>query len=281
MNIDTPHTPISFGICVGPNPNIDWLAKCVDSIRTQGIPKYEIIIVSNEFVDLESHLKIAEENPDNSIRMAVRKDWWLPKKKNYIASIAKNDILCIVHDYYLFDDLWYDGVRECIETNRHYNKPWDILSAYVLRLEDEERGPDWVINPFYLKRYLDDPKNQDMLEELRRLYPLENHPMYVVGLGPFEERLLPLQYISGGYIMCKKQVLLEVPFDETMVVGQPEDVEWSERVMKHPNNFSLRFNPFSIVYTQKPNKWKVYPLLEGHIKRLREAIDNGFFNHVS
>jgi len=279
--VEAPHIPISFGICVGPNPNIQWLAALVDSIRALNIPDYEIILVSNEFVDLDSHLKIVEANTANTLRMAVRKDWWLPKKKNFIANQAKYDTVCIVHDYYLFDEGWYDGVCECLQNFSHYNKPWDILSAYVLRLEDSERGPDWVVNPNYLKKFLDAPENKDMERELRTLYPLENHPMYVVGLGAFEERLISLQYVSGGYIMCKKNVLLEVPLDETLVHGQAEDVEWYERVKKSPSNFQLRFNPFSIVYTQKPNKWKVYPLMEFHIKRLREAIDNGFFNHVS
>jgi hypothetical protein len=267
MNIVAPDLPISFGICVGPNFNSDWLDACVESIKAQNVPEYEIILIFNKG-------EIPHNDPDWSHVKYIECDGWLPQKKNLFALYAKHENLCIVHDYYRFDDDWYDGVKEY---NASINGHWDVLSTFVLREEDGERGPDWVINPFYMKKFLDDPENFDVFDELQRMYPTENHPMYVVGLNPHEKRLTSLQYVSGGYIMCKRELLRTVKFDETLKVGQPEDIEWFERVKKSGEGYRLRFNPFSIVYTMKPNKWKVFPLPAHHVERLNLAMTQGYF----
>ena len=268
--IPAPDLPISFGICVGPNWNDEWLTACIKSIEDQNIPEYEIILSFDKF------------NADYRMMKYFRNDMvihqlgeWLPKKKNTIAEIAKYDTLVIVHDYYLFDDDWYDGVKE-YNASIGYNN-WDLMNNFVLRLEDSERGPDWVINPQYMKKFLDNPANSDILSELKNLYPTENHPMYVVGLSPHEKNLTPLQYVSGGFIMCKRKVLLSVPFNEDMKPGESEDLEWFERVKKSTDKFKLTFNTFSIVYTQKPNKWRVFQLPMHHVERLRGAMNQGFF----
>lgn len=273
---------ISFGICVGPNFNDEWLTNLINSIIDQKIPEYEILLVcnkpkTNELVDVANQKRLIDwtwTHP-NIIRV-LESDGWLPHKKNLIAKESKHAILCIVHDYYLFDEHWYEGVKECIETKEHYNEPWDVLSTFVIRSEDGQRGPDWVVNPHLMKKFLEQPENSDVEDELRQLFPTENHPMYVVGLNPHEKRLTPIQYVSGGYIMCRKAVLEKVPLNEEMVPGQPEDIEWFTRVQKE--GFVLAFNAFSCVYTQKPNKWRVFQLPSHHIERLKLALDNGFFN---
>ena len=273
---------ISFGICIGPDYNSEWLDNLITSIIRQNIPEYEILLVCNK------------ESPSVLINVANQKrliDWtwlhpqkirvletsgWLPQKKNLIAREAKYDFLCIVHDYYLFDEWWYDGVKEVVATKQHYDEKWDLLGTFVERIEDGERGPDWVVNPFHMKKFLEQPENSDIFNELKQLYPTENHPMYVVGLSPYEKRLTKIQYVSGGYIMCRKEVLKNVPFDENMRPGEAEDIEWFGRVQKQ--NYILAFNSFSHVYTQKPNKWKVFQLLPHHVDRLKEYIDRGFFD---
>jgi len=260
---------ISFGICVGPNWNDEWLTACIKSIEDQNIPEYQIILAFDKY---NADYRMMKYFRNNMVIQQIGE--WLPEKKNSIAQIAKFENLCIVHDYYRFDDDWYDGVKEY---NASINGHWDVLSTFVLREEDGERGPDWVINPFYMKKFLDDPENFDVFDELRRMYPTENHPMYVVGLNPHEKRLTSLQYVSGGYIMCKRELLRTVKFDETLKVGQPEDIEWFERVKKSGEGYRLHFNPFSIVYTMKPNKWKVFPLPVHHVERLNLAMTQGYF----
>lgn len=266
---------ISFGICVGPDYNEEWLQNLVGSIVNQNIPNYEIILVCSNQNGCVEKLTDRTWAQSNTIKI-LESDGWLPHKKNLIAKTAKYDILCIVHDYYLFDEEWYDGLKECIETKQHYQERWDILSAFVLRGEDGLRGPDWVVNPFHMKNFLEAPENRDIEVELRQLYPTENHPMYVVGLNPHEKRLTAIQYVSGGYIMCRKAVLEKVPLNEEMVPGQPEDIEWFARVQKE--GFVLAFNAFSCVYTQKPNKWKVFQLPSHHVEKLNAYVDRGFFN---
>lgn len=266
MMKDAPDLPISFGICVGPNFNPEWLDACVESIRKQNVPEYEIILIFNKG-------NIPHNDPDWTHVKYVECDGWLPQKKNLFSWYALYDNLVIVHDYYLFDDDWYDGVREF---NASVDGKWDIINNFVLRGEDGERGPDWVINPHYMKKFLDNPDNSDILEELSRLYPTENHPMYVVGLSPHEKRLTPLQYVSGGFIMCRKFVLIYNQFDESMKPGESEDLEWFERIKKS-RNYAHVFNSFSIVYTQKPNKWRVFQLPSHHVERLKIAMDKGFF----
>lgn len=265
-----PDLPITFGICVGPNWNDTWLTDCIASIQEQNIPEYQIVLLFDEHTNDARMTKYFRDD------MVIHQfGEWLPEKKNELARIAKYENLVIVHDYYRFDLDWYDGVREY---NASVNGAWDVLSTFVLREEDGERGPDWVVNPFYMKKFLDDPENFDVYDELCRMYPTENHPMYVVGLSPHEKRLTPLQYVSGGYIMCKRDLLQTVKFDEALKVGQPEDIEWFERVKKHENKYRLHFNPFSIVYTQKPNKWKVFQLPAHHVERLNIAMTQGYFN---
>lgn len=276
------HVPITFGICVGPDYNEQWLSNLIESIVSQDIPEYEIILAcnkpkSNDLVDITSQKRLIGWTWSHPKKInVVEADGWLPHKKNLIAKSAKYDILCIVHDYYVLDEDWYEGVREAIATKAHYDEHWDLLSAFVKRAEDGERGPDWVVNPFRMKKFLDDSENKDIETELRQLFPTENHPMYVVGLNPHEKRLTKIQYVSGGYIMCRKAVFDKVQLNESMVPGQPEDIEWFTRVQQE--GFVLAFNPFSCVYTQKPNKWKVFQLLPQHVERLKNAIDKGFFN---
>ena len=266
--------PITFGICVGPGYNEEWLQNCIESIRAQHVPEYEIILMGT---DKPFDEKFAA--PDVIRVHSLDYSWWLPAKKNRIAQRAKYENLCIVHDYYVFDEHWYEGIQEYVTSAEKYNKHWDLISCFVQRLEDGERGPDWVINPFYMKRFLDQPENQDIFRDIQTRFPDENHPMYVVGLNPFEERFVDLQYNSGGYIMCKRELLREIPFDETLQPGTAEDVEWYERV-KASKKFRLRFNPFSIVYTQKPNKWKVYGFPPEYYPRLEEALKAGVFENA-
>lgn len=264
--IPAPDLPITFGICVGPDFNSEWLDACVESIKAQNVPEYEILLVFNPGV-------IPHNEPDDTRIRYLECTGWLPEKKNLLGWEAKYGTLVIVHDYYLFDDDWYDGVKEYNASIGANN--WDIMSNFVLRLEDHERGPDWVINPQYMKKFLDNPENSDILSELKSLYPTENHPMYVVGLSPHEKRLTPLQYVSGGFIMCKSNVIVMVPLNQEMKPGESEDLEWFERVKRR--GFKLTFNAFSIVYTQKPNKWRVFQLPAHHVERLRGAMNQGFF----
>ena len=103
--IEAQDIPISFGICVGPEYNSEWLDALVESIKAQNVPEYEIILIFNKG-------ERPHNDPEDVYVKYIECDGWLPQKKNLFSWFAQYENLVIVHDYYLFDDDWYDGVKE-------------------------------------------------------------------------------------------------------------------------------------------------------------------------
>jgi hypothetical protein len=56
-------------------------------------------------------------------------------------------------------------------------------------------------------------------------------------------------YISGGFFMVKRHVMIEEPLDESLGWNEEEDVEWSYRVR---DKYVMKCNGKSIV---RHNKW--------------------------
>jgi hypothetical protein len=56
-------------------------------------------------------------------------------------------------------------------------------------------------------------------------------------------------YISGGFFIVKKHVMLEEPLDESRGWNEAEDVEWSLRIR---DKYVMKCNKNSIV---RHNKW--------------------------
>ena len=112
--------------------------------------------------------------------------------------------------------------------------------------------------------------------ELMKAAPHENAPKYVCGLPYSTMGMNPIQYISGGFITIKTDVMRAVPFDETLYQGDAEDVEWSERLVY---NYSLKTeawrntncdsNNIGYVKVQKPNKWAVIEMPRSVLTELR------------
>lgn len=234
---------ITYGICVGENsPYLDTLVdsihmmyKMYNMIQYHGTkPKYEII---------------KAEGPD-----------WLPAKKNRIADQAQYPNLCIVHDYYKFSPFWFESTLYFDQTNF-----WDIAACRVFTNEGK-RSADWMIDPFVI----DDaivlyPQLQDILLNCA---PHENGARFVNALPYHVNDLTKFQYISGGYILCKTDVLRNTRFNESMLPGSPEDVEWSERVLA--TGAILKFNPTGNMHIQKPNKWAVTEMPMEAVEILRK-----------
>ena len=144
---------------------------------------------------------------------------WVTKKKNVLAAEATYDNVVIFHDYYVFDKDWY---KNMVEFSDSVN--WDICSCQQLLITGKRHFTDWVV--------WDDPI----------------FPRYAA--LPYDEwTRVPFMYISGGFIQAKKQVLIDNPFNEELVHGQAEDVEWSLRVR---DKYRIVCNGGSIV---KHNKW--------------------------
>lgn len=255
---------ISFGICIGPNYENAILQNLLTSIITQKWQNndYEIIIVGNiretNILPEKTHVVPFDEN--------LRKGW-ITKKKNIIAKKAKFDILCVVHDYYLFCEDWYQNLIKYTTINPY----WEILSNKITRKEGD-RHSDWLVNQKYMDLLLD--KYPHIGIKLMSVAPTENNgPRWVCGL-PYDERELShIQYISGGYILAKTDIYLNTPFDERYAWGEaPEDIIWSEAVIKKGHRFY--FNPYSSMTLQKKGKWKLYEMPKECVLLLKEMNKN-------
>lgn len=254
---------ITFGIVVGPNHEPHIVRALIDSIFEQDFEghDYEIIVCGNYDADPELGIKVIPF--DESVKRG-----WITRKKNIIANHAKYDILCLLHDYYLLDKDWYQGVLKYTRIN----SKWKILCNKVLRYEGD-RHSDWLVNQKYMDQVL--AKHPELGAELMSVAPTENNgPRWVCGLPYAENELSSIQYVSGGYILARTAVYKEVPFDERYGWGEAaEDIIWSEGVIGH--GYRINFNPYSLVTLQKPGKWRVYQMTSKCVEILKEMFLDG------
>lgn len=248
---------ITFGIIVGPGYNSEYVTNLLNSILDQNIDRFEIIMIGqniDEWKDYNKNIKVIPFDES-------QKAGWITRKKNIVAQNAMYENVCILHDNFLLHKGWYDGVKKCPDN-------WNILMNEILTLEGN-RHVSWNVSPFFM---------QKLIETDRALYipmlmneaPHENGPQYINGLPYDVDDLSHIQYIGGGFIFCKRSVLLDVPLNEDMVYSQPpgEDVEWSLRLSEA--GYTYRFNPYSQSSTQRPNRWHVYQMPSDFVSALRK-----------
>jgi len=103
-----------------------------------------------------------------------------------------------MHDYFVFDKDWYKNFLE-------FGDDWDMTSCSQFLINGKRHFTDWVVwdSPFF-------PRYTSLN------YDDWSHTMYM--------------YQSGGFLVAKKQLILENKFDENLLWGQADDVEWSLRV---------------------------------------------------
>ncbi len=254
---------VTFGICASPNGNLEYLENLIYSIidaaafgNSEG-DAYEIIVMGN--VPAEKRIPGAKYfDFDESV-----KPGWITRKKNLIAQMAQYDNIVLMHDYYLLEDIWWKGMK-------HYDKKnpdWKILMNMVWTYEGT-RHSDWLVNQRYMDKVLE--AFPHVADELRTVAPNENGPRWVCGLPYDTADMTHVQYISGGYIIAKKSVLLECPLNEELTWGMSEDIIWSQDVIQH--GYKFHFNPFCAVFLQKPGKWHLYQMPDEVIECLREMF---------
>lgn len=188
------------------------LLEIIESIRSLGVPKYEILFVGggdSEGIDGPDIRKI---DFDETV-----KDKWITRKKNVLAQEAKYDNIVLMHDYHIFHPDWYKNFVE-------FGTEWEICSCPQFLINGSRNPMDWSLwdKPGYGRAwslpYNDWSQTQWM-------------------------------YISGGFFIVKRHVLLEEPLNEDLVWNQEEDVDWSYRVR---NKYIMKCNGNSPVYH---NKW--------------------------
>jgi hypothetical protein len=210
----------TFGIVTqGDNDKI--LEKLVDSIHSQNIPHYEIIIVGHTNIVNEKIYKISfDENA---------KKGWITRKKNIICETAKYENIVLLHDYLILCDKWYEGFLL-------FGSNFDICVTKIIT-KNGKRFRDYTLFPYDLGY----PYNQ------RALIPYD----YKIDLP-----LSKLMYVSGAYYIIKKSIALKYPLNENLSWGEGEDAELSKRLIN--DNIIIKCNTHSTVQLQKEKDQQVW-----------------------
>jgi len=260
---------ISFGVCAGSTQYLDILLdSIVDTLRIAPFYNfgdgYEILVIGNQDVCAWiSHNSNRHPKVYKTILFEDERPGWITRKKNILAKKAKYQNLCIMHDYALLDEQWMSGV---INTDR--NGDWQVMINKVQN-RNGTRHADWIVDPKYMQTVINtDPVR--FTNMLMAVAPHENGPLYVNSLPYDVTDLTHIQYVSGGFFVVKKEVLLEYPFDESMIWGDSpgEDIVWSNDLRKADK--IIRFNSQSSVTLQKPGKWQVEVMPEEFVNELRK-----------
>jgi hypothetical protein len=202
----------TFGIVTGYQDS-KRLKDIIDNIISLNIPEFEILIVGGNrgdfFVD---YPQVKFIDFDES-----QKPLWITKKKNIIANLAMYENMVIMHDYHVFEKDWYVNFRS-------FGTDWDICSCPQYLVTGARNPMDWS------------------------LWDKPGHGR-AWSLGYDDWSQTQYMYISGGFFIVKKRVMLEEPLDESLGWDEAEDVEWSLRVR---DKYVMKCNKNSIV---RHNKW--------------------------
>lgn len=141
---------------------------------------------------------------------------WITKKKNAITYTSNKDIIVMMHDYFILQPGWMWAYK-------NFGFDWDICSNPQLLMNGKRHFTDWV--------------NWDA----------EGFPRYH-SFDYDDWTHTKNQYISGGYFLAKRKVLLDNTFNEDYIQGMPEDVEWSMRVR---DRYVIKCNKNAVVRHNK------------------------------
>lgn len=198
--------------------NLDIALKSLEQV-----PDREVILIGNM------------EKP-NCINVKVEDNTTISKKINVGAKIASNNILVYMRDYNYLLDCWWDGWLK-------FGFDWDVAMNKIENT-DGSRYRDYCS--------FDDPemRNQPWVQT-EKWCPQgglkhDGKPAMV----PYTYNKTHLMYISGMYWLAKKQFMLDNPFDNSLKLGEAEDIFWSLQCRGHWN---YKVNVNSVT---KLLKWK-------------------------
>jgi hypothetical protein len=133
-----------------------------------------------------------------------------------------------MHDYFILGEKWYQG-QLC------RGNDFEIRMDKIINT-DGSRFRDWCIWP-HNGNWMDGVVGRECLI-----------PYNISHLTKF-------MYISGGYFIVKKNIMLEFPLDERLSWGEGEDVIWSKQVRE---KYKFSMNPHSEVIITKAGKDRVF-----------------------
>jgi hypothetical protein len=202
----------TFGIVTGFEDH-QRLNEILESIRALSIPEYEILLIGGEnknFITSFDDVRIIDFDESQKPR-------WITRKKNILVNEAKYENIVLMHDYHIFDKDWYLNFKS-------FGTDWEICSCPQYLITGARNPMDWS------------------------LWDKPNHGR-AWSLDYDDWSQTQYMYISGGFFIVKKHVLLEEPLDESRGWNEEEDVEWSMRVR---NKYVMKCNGKSVV---RHNKW--------------------------
>lgn len=225
----------TFGIITSGSCD-DVLNQVIDSIESQNIPEYQILVVGNSYVSRDNTFII----PFNeNIRPA-----WITRKKNLITANARYENIVYTHDYVLFEPGWYSGFL-------NFGEDFKVCMNKFVN-PDYSRFRDWVIWP-HNDNFMDDI----VLPTRECLIPYD-----ITHLSKY-------MYISGTYWVAKKNVMMEFPLNENLSWGQGEDVFWSKQIRQ---KYDFSINEMSTVRSLKFKDPAFNIAGEETSNRLREVV---------
>lgn len=211
----------TFGILAGDNPV--FVHSLIDSIRNQSvkIPEYQILVIG----DAARINQFAAHDVDLIEFDESERQGWITKKKNLIALHAKYENISMHHDYATLCSEWYKNFLK-------FGEDWDVAMTRIENY-DGTRFRDWVT----------------WMEELGE--------KTIQFLSYSETSRTHEMYVSGTYFCVKKEFMLAHPFDENLLWGQGEDVEWSKSVR---NSWKYKMNFLSTVkFLKRKSPWPQGP----------------------
>ena len=204
----------TFGIITDGNSE-DNLNKVIDSIESQNIKEYQIIIVGNSYISRDNTFIV----PFNE---TIRPSW-ITRKKNLITVNSRYENIVYTHDYVVFESDWYKGFLQ-------FGEDFNVCMNKFVN-PDNSRFRDWVIWPH----------NDNFMDGI----VLPNRECLI----PYDiTHLSKYMYISGTYWVAKKTTMMEFPLNENLSWGQGEDVFWSKQVRQ---KYEFSINQFSTVKSLK------------------------------
>ena len=221
----------TFGIITDGN-NDNYIRLIIQSIESNHIPVYEVIIVGNTKIEPTDKINIILFNENI-------KPGWITRKKNIIAKTAKYENIVMMHDYVVLAPDWYAGFLK-------YGTDYDWCVNKIVNT-DGSRFRDYLLAPFTVT-----------LENTARTSVIS--PGVAINSYFGYNCLLPydfvntietnrFMYISGTYYVVKKWVAQKFLLDEDLVHGKGEDIEYSNRL--HKNGIIIKCNPHSSVHFLK------------------------------
>lgn len=213
----------TFGIITN-GQREDWIEKIIQSIRSQKIPHYEIIMCG-----------IYKDKKEKGVRYIPFNDrdemGWITRKKNIIARQSKYENLCIIHNRMLLADNWYQGMKR-------WGNCFEVLNTSQIQENTRARGNHWT-------------KTDLVLYKFSSRYGIKTKLQFTTDLDYKDWFENIYQY--GQAIIIKRSVMLISPQNETLYWGMPEDHVFSLDLLN--KGYLIRFNPYSVMYNLDNKKW--------------------------